>query len=398
VIPASTPYSGRRRFESIVVGLLLAALIVSFLQGWYWDHSTPPGGFGWFDQDLYTKAASQLGSFDLPSRDTFHYQMGYPLLGAIGYQVIASDPFMLVSLGLLLASATFGYLAVRAILGWHLAALFVVSLFAWDFVGRSFNSASELFVVPWNNQVPFFAVCFFFWVVAARVARAVPLTKGLTIAMGAITGVTIMTREEFALFLVPLLAFILWKLAASPAQWALCAGALVVMYLPQLILKAAVVGDVTSARGSRGYLERLTSYVDLKRLALNSIDVVFDSSFRGFDAGRKAILQATPWLWLAPFGLIAFVARRTESPPVKWFLIWSGIVFLFFLGGENVLLWKMRFHCVRYLTPGFPALHFGVVYSLKLAWEQVVRWRGTPDGGSSPTEGALPERAVDAAG
>lgn len=361
--------------ERVVVGLLLAALLSSFLYGWYGDGSTPPAGLGWADQNLYTLVANHLASFQLPPAGAFHYQMGYPLMGALGHQVVPSDPFMPVSLGLLLASATFGYLAVRSLLAWPFAALFLVSLFAWDLVGRSFTFASELFVVPWNNQVIFFAVCFYFWVIAARVAKGSPMTVPLAVAVGGVAGVSIMTREEMALFIVPLVAFILYRSKASPMLWALTGGVMVVAYLPHLLLKWAAVGDVASTARRRGYLQVLGDYIDPLRLGRNLVDVVFDSSLRGLAARRPAILQAAPWLWLAPIGLVMYLVSRAESLAVKVFLVWSGVVFLFYLGGENVSHHKMQFHCIRYLTPGFPALHFGVVYTLSRAWDWSARWR-----------------------
>lgn len=352
------------RTEAVVIGLLAVGLTVSFWYGWYWDRTKPVGGLGWADQTLYTTTAARLGSFDLPTAQSFHYQMGYPLLGALGYQVMPSNPFMPVSLSLLLATATFGYLAVRALLGWTLAALFVASLFAWDFVGRSLNFASELFVTPWNNQVLLFVFAFFFWVFAARVGSERTLSTPLIVAVGLVAGYGVATREETLLFIVPLVVLVLVRSKASVRGWMLCGSMMVLALLPHLLLKWAVVGDVTATGRRRDYAGFIETYLGIKRLARNAIDVVIHSSIRGEDFGRQALLQAAPWLWLAPIGLTVAMLDRSLDAAVKWFLVISGVVFLFYLAGENVSGQKLQFGCIRYLTPAFPALHFGVVYLL----------------------------------
>jgi len=46
-----------------------------------------------------------------------------------------------------------------------LASFLIILLFIWDLKGSTFNYPSELFIIPWNNQVPFFTFSYLFWLI-----------------------------------------------------------------------------------------------------------------------------------------------------------------------------------------------------------------------------------------
>jgi hypothetical protein len=357
---------------------LLVLLVGSFLYGWYLDPSKPTGGEGWADQSVYTRAAIDLGSGRLPREGAFHYQMLYPLMGAVGFQVMPSDPFMPVSLLLLLGSATFGYLAARHLLGWKWAVALVALIFAWDLHGRSFNYPSELFVVPWNNQVLFFALAFFFWLLTTQVSSERKASPWTFLVAGLVVGVTIGSREESVIFLVPLLLLYLVKSRADLRMWILCLGSMLAGYLPHVIIKALVLGDVADTGRNSSYLDVLGSYLSWDRLSRNWIDVLFDSSISGVEANRVALLEAAPWLWLSPLGVIAYLSDRTQRLTIKVFLVVSFALLIFYLAGENMSLEKLKFHCIRYITPSLIALNFAAVYAVvwgtsraRLIWDRI---------------------------
>ncbi len=75
----------RKYFAKYIIPLILFFLIsASFSYGWFFDNSHN-GGKRWADQSEYRRAAVKIAHFKLPKR--LHYQVGYPLLGAVGYYI-----------------------------------------------------------------------------------------------------------------------------------------------------------------------------------------------------------------------------------------------------------------------------------------------------------------------
>jgi len=348
--------------------ILFSALVGSFIYGWYFDPSTAGAADGWADQSLYSSAAADLSRGALPERGTLHYQMLYPLMGALGFLFLPSDPFLPVSFALFIGSAAFLFFAARHHLGWKWAITFVALVFVWDLHGRSFNYVSELFVVPWNNQAVFFSFGYFFWLLTTRMApEGRSVSHWIYLSSGLVTGVTIGSREESALFLVPLLVYFLVRSRAGLRMWTITLGSIFVGYLPHLIIKTLVLGNLGNTGRQASYLEALSRYMSFERLSANILDVLVSSSARGVEADRLALLEAAPWLWLTPLGLVLYLADRTQSPAVKVYLVASVALFLFYLAGENMSLGKLRFHCIRYITPALIGMNFAVIYAFAFA-------------------------------
>jgi hypothetical protein len=352
--------------ERVLLCVLLVALTASFVYGWNLDPSTA-GADSWADQGLYTRTATDLANWRLPEAGAFHYQVTYPLLGALGSFLFPNDPFLPISFVLFLGSAGFLYLGARPRIGWIWSAVFVIAVFAWDLVGRTFNYASELFVIPWNNQIAFFALAFFFWLLGNRIELPAVVPDWIFGVAGLITGITVGAREEMALFVLPLFGYVLVKTRASPARWAMGIGGAVAGYLPHLVIKVLVLGTAAGSGRQAGYLDLLTGYMSWDRLSINVLDVLVDSSARGLDADRVALLQAAPWLWLSPIGLALYLTVSNRDKPMQLFILVSVALCLFYLAGPNMSLQKLRFHCLRYIAPAFIALNFGTIYSLYFA-------------------------------
>jgi hypothetical protein len=287
------------------------------------------------------------------------------LLAAPSAWLWRDDPFWLTSYALLIGSAVLCYRAARTMLGPVLSSLFLLSMFVWDGHARSFAYVSELFAVPWNNQVVFFAFAFFFWLSTARRDR--PLTTPLLIAIGAVGGSLVTTREESVVFCLPMaIAFLVYKHAPLRA-WITGVVTAIVVALPGLVIKQHALGNVFSAgpgRREQSYSGTAHSYFSPANFARNLRDVVVDADFAKINARRDALFESSPWLWLGVVGIvIVFVSRRYHLLTKLWVAM-SLLLIAFYLSGGNVSAAKLKVHCIRYMTPGLIAVHFGVAVAI----------------------------------
>ena len=361
--------------------LLFLAVSASFFYGWIYDSSKPRGGMGAFDQTTYTKTAEIIASFQFPQkshyRDGFrfrlpnilHYQVGYPLLGALGYYVLPADPFLPISYLLLLGSFFFLFFAGRNIFSTPFMLLFLVLVFLWDLNTKTFYHPSELFNMPWNNQVTFFIFCYYFWLFCCFEEKGI--SNRLWIITALVSGYSVATREENIFFVIPLAISLLIANKCNYRVWLIFFGFFIIGYLPQLIVKYQVLGNVNaSGRMHRGkhlsYVALLSDYLSLDRLWVNSIDVLFNSSVRKLeDVRRLSILQSSPWLWLTPPAVFYFFIKQKRNNLLRIFILVSLSLFLFYLAGPNMSAQKLKYHCIRYVIPSFIAFNFVIVYMIQ---------------------------------
>jgi hypothetical protein len=356
----------RRDFIAIFILMLIAT--VSFIHGWYFDLSKPISGMGWADQTYYHRVAEKLASGLPLNAQDFHYQMGYSILGALATTIYTQHPFALVSGFLFLASTILIFRGASMYLKFPLAVGLVLLLFfRWGNV-RALYYTQEIFLIPWNNQVTFFTFALFFYLFALM-DKGKPLLPWLLVLSSFISGFAITTRLETSLFIVPLLAIILYK-QNNIKIGLICMLAFSLGAAPQFIIQYSYFSDVFSnVRPGRyhgsGYLEILQNYVDIDRLKRNLVEVIFNSSYsNSANVRRLALLQAAPWLYLAPIGLIALFLRR-DNLYLKIFLVASIMIFLFYLAGTNMAAHKLKFHCIRYITPSFIGLTLAVMYLIE---------------------------------
>jgi hypothetical protein len=132
-------------------------------------------------------------------------------------------------------------------------------------VGRrrqDLEHATEVFLTPWNNQVGFFAFALYFWLFSR--GRAAELPAWLFPTVGAVTGLTVATREEYLLFLFPLEAAFLIFARHRKRDLMTFVIAAVGGYLPQLLIKMGVTGELLSTArvtdGGASYTEKLAGY------------------------------------------------------------------------------------------------------------------------------------------
>lgn len=379
---------GALKRDNIILAVLLVALTASFYYGWFVDSSHPLGGIGWTDQTRYTHAAQLMFQGHFPTVKQLHYAPTYSLLGALGSVLSRNDPFWSISYALLIGSAVFVYRGAVALFGVWFAAILIVLLFAWDGLARTLNYPSEIFTVPWNNQMLFCAFAFFFWVYATRATG--PVSMRIVVAMGVVGGLLVTTREESVLFVVPLAVVYLLYRHAALAAWSWCAVAAFLAALPALIVKTAVLGSPFASGRTAGYSGTADHYFSVTRLWHNLSETIISANNASVEPHRTALFQASPWLWLAPVGLVIIFASRRFTPLMKW---WTGIsLFLiaFYLSGNNVSAAKLKFHCLRYMSPGYIALNLAVVVVLFEMWEFFARARN-----DAPAEIALEEPVGD---
>lgn len=363
-----------RTADNVVLGLLLAALTVSFYYAWFRDPSHEVGGFGWHDQTSYTETAQNLIGLHWPTYDELHYQPGYSILGAFGTLLSYDNPFWFVSYALLISSAIFCYRACRTRYNIAASALFLISMFVWDGRARSFGYVSELFAVPWNNQVLFFAFAFFFWLYTVR--RTAPVDTKYTIIIGALCGFVLITREEGIAFVAPLAAIYLIYRRTPLRTWLITGAAAFVVALPGLVIKWKALGSVFApgpGRRNGTYSGQASRYFSPGRVVTNVQEVLIDSGFAAKEAGRHALLESSPWLWLGFAGVIVVLVSRRFDGLTKAFVAVSLLLMVFYLSGNNVSAAKLKYHCLRYMSPAYISLHFGVIVALVEGWRAARR-------------------------
>lgn len=283
--------------------LIIIAVTSIFITGWFFDTSRPIAGYSWADQSTYTHASQALSDGKLPSKNDMHFAIGYPLLGALGGFIGGAERFAVASFVLFIASILLCYFAAEKLMGKLWALGFVALLLTWDGVARTMHFVPDLFMTPWNNQVLFFAMSFFFWALAIKKPK-----KGdwrMPAVAAVVAGLSILTREETALFVLPLLAAYLFVLKAEWKIWFMSLFIVLLCFLPQLYVKYQVFGSLSESGHDDSYSQTAKKYFSFSQLKKNTWETLIDSKhYSEVEAKRPALLQVAPWLWIAPIGLL----------------------------------------------------------------------------------------------
>lgn len=339
-----------------------------FVYGWFFDSSHPRGGSGWADQSLYRAVTERFINGDLPKPGQLHYAVGYSLIGVIGSLLVPSYPFLAVSYALLMGSAVLCYLAAKKLIGVRWSLIFIFLLFFFYSGASSIQHAPELFFVPWNNQVLFFAFAFYFWILSTRAQENFHLGWKLPVIASGVAGITISTREESLFFIIPLLLTYLFLSKQRLKIWLICLCVLSLLFLPQAITKHAVLGSVLKTGGTRTYSQTKGEYLRPDLLIRNTKETIVDSKNNG---GRPALLQAAPWLIISPIGMGILLLGKKWPLGVKVFTVVSVGLLMFYLSGANMSAHKLKFNCLRYIAPSFIILNFATVVVLREGWQRI---------------------------
>ncbi|TXG76632.1 hypothetical protein E6P97_03190 [Patescibacteria group bacterium] len=191
-------------------------------------------------------------------------------------------------------------------------------------------------------------------------------------AAGAVAGLTLLTREETLIFMLPLLAGFLWFSKATLKHWFVASAVMGLCFLPQVVVKYQVMGTVTSSGHDSSYTQTLDKYLVPSQLYRNTWETLIDSKHFGEpQASRPALLQAAPWLWIAPLGVVVILASRRYPMPLKWFVLVSVGLMVFYLSGSNMSAQKLQFHCLRYISAGLIMLNLAVVVVCKEGYDKI---------------------------
>lgn len=343
------------------VALVVVYITVLFIYGYFFDKSHSIDGSGWADQDLYKATVDNLIQFKLPTVGQLHFAIGYPLLGVFGYLFSPNHPFAVVSYMLMLSSALFCFSAAKKLIGRNWALFFVFLTFVFYLGIKSIQYAPEVFFVPWNNQVLFFAFSFFFWLLVTQTQKNRP---ALYVLASVVSGVSIMTREESVIFVVPLLIAYLYLTKVNWKKLLVCAVILLISLAPQAIVKQKVLGSATRGGNDRSYGTVSEKYLKPSLFVRNMKEVVVYSG-RDENVRRPALLQAAPWLLISPFGFLLILLGRKWPLGLKIFVVISAGLFIFYISGANMSAKKLKFNCLRYIAPSFIMLNFTTVVAIK---------------------------------
>lgn len=353
--------SHKKRLQTYGPILLIIIAVTSiFIVGWFLDTSRPVAGHSWADQSTYTQASQSLSRGKLPSQVDMHFAIGYPLLGTLGGFIEGTQRFIVASYVLFIASILLCYFAAEKLMGKLWALGLVALLLTWDGVAATMHFVPDLFITPWNNQVLFFAMSFFFWALAIKKPKKSDWR--MPVAAAVVAGVSILNREETALFVVPLLVAYLFISKFQWKIWIMSLFIVLLCFLPQLYAKYQVFGSLTESGHDDSYGQVVKKYFSFHQLEKNTWETLIDSKYYGeADAKRPALLQVAPWLWIAPIGLLILLMSKKYPIGVKIFVIVCSLLILFYLSGANMSAQKLQFHCLRYISAGLIVLNLGVI-------------------------------------
>lgn len=346
--------------------VVLVLMTVSFLYGWYFDRTFPHAGKGMTDQALYRGILEQLKNGNLPSSGQLHYTIGYSLLGLLPSFLLPQDPFVIVSYLLLLGTIVFAFLSVKKLLGSYWALAFTLLLIYWPGSARSLVFLPEVFAIPWNNQALIFCFAYFLWLLTNKISS--PASWRLILISAFIAGYTFLVREEAILFVLPLMGSFLYLTKANLKKWVVAGLIIILCFTPQLLIKQYVLGSITSSGritkrgGTLGYSQIKDRYLQPELLSRNVKQTIVDSNGVG---NRLSLLQAAPWLILGFVGSTIIIFSKKYPRGLKYFVLVSGGLGVFYLSGDNMSAVKLQFHCLRYISPAFLALNLGVIVSIR---------------------------------
>ena len=341
--------------------ILLFLLNASFFYGVFIDKSVPFQGIGWADQSLYTDTVTSLKSFNLPSQHQLQYAIWYPLLGVLGSIFTHNYPFLLVSYFLYILSAIFVFIAFKNLSTPRWALAFCTMLFYWQGTVRCLYYPSEIFFIPWNNQVLFFSYAFFLWIFTCKIGK-LPSNNLLTV-ISFVSAISIGSREESVLFILPLLFAFLVLNRVNFKKYLLVIILMCTFISPQIIAKYNAFSSILNTARQDSYNTILTKkYFQIDQLKRNVNEVLIDSSRSKVPIfQRKALFQASPWLWLSIFGFIYIFFKKKYTIALKIYILMSFFLLTFYLSGVNMSAQKLAYHCIRYITPSLIAMNLSIV-------------------------------------
>ena len=178
-----------------VAGISTATFVISYLL-----HGQNPivenNWFGWWDQSQYLLIARNLAQFTIvPSQ--YLYGLGYPILGALFYNLYPTNPFLIPNLLMYLLTSWVYLHIVRQYLSEELSFLTIL-LMLWA------TQLTTFFVVPWNNSIAIVGMGILIYL--GSVVREIRWTHSIII--GLVIGWVFAARYVDVFFLLPVTLYI----------------------------------------------------------------------------------------------------------------------------------------------------------------------------------------------
>jgi hypothetical protein len=372
LIPSSTGKSRDRTANATIATVACLTVLVAVYASQYFSHPVlpgkslihPEGWWGWLDQGNYLKSARAfaIASF---SPDAHWFPLGYSLLAVPFVRVAQNHAFFFPD------CVCF---ATTAVLWERLARIFKFPvLIAWALFAGSLlidPRLFEAFVIPWNTTSVAAYVYFALYLVIRKPGFS-PLIMALC---GACAALVLVTRPSDVFLFIPISMAMLFRLITehdwrSASSLACVVGAVfAAIVFAFLMLHLFIYGPQLSAYMS---YSRAVGF-DFRPLA-EKLYAFFIDPIPLYGQG-EAILHRSPWLLLAPFGLIT----------ICWHFAWRGVL-LTAVVLVNVITYTayvdldpisiFKYGNIHYFKLSFPILLLAVTYGLLAVWRN---WRLVP--------------------
>jgi hypothetical protein len=353
--------------------LVLAVTLVWYVAAYLlndspsWSAGGEPGWLTWWDQSQYHKAAGELAHGELRPNV---YWFGYPALGAIFYQVLPRQPFLVPDLAMVLAIVAIFYAAGRLYMS-RIEAVLLVYMFIW------FDSflRDVCLVVPWNTLPAYTA---FFVSIYLLILRPAPPRVGHFILCALLAGLAMVARptEIAALGLIyaPALARLGgWKQRAMAAGWfgaIVAGGAAVTLLLNEHLYHA--LGSPYIA-GERGKIQAANYGLKAYQFFCDSVFLTGDGALPAGTRPPSLFSRYPEFLFLLP-GLVFLL--RTRGWAAWGFVLASAFTLGFYLlyvpFDDPPYAWSYnQWHYVGWI---FPWLGLATYLTFRKAWGSGRRW------------------------
>lgn len=312
------------------------------------------GWWAWADQFSYWASAKELVLGRITA-ESYHYPLGYPLLGALAWRLMPTHAFFLPNLLLVVAAAFAAWQVAR---GWLDRRLVVLSALA--FVGWHGDVLALTQIVPWNTIAT-----------QATLLAGAAVLVGSTgprsvIALTLLAMLTYLTRPSDAACFAPLLVWSVLRLPTLRQQLILGAGGvagIAVVVVAVILLNHAVFGTRDTP------YERMTwqaigffSYPVLHKVYWLFVD---GGSF--FGETDPALLFRYPWLFLVVPGAVYWVRRQGMVAAAV--LATVGLNWMLYVNYNDFLPSSIfRYSLIHYLTWAFAPLFALAVAGLWCGW------------------------------
>ncbi len=345
-----------------VPALLLAAVGLLYVWAYFADPMNPGGSppeqrvgwWSWFDQYRYLQSAADLARGRI-APETYHYPLGYPLLGALGGRVVPGHPFLLPNLALVLASAFFGWRLARRWFGPAASLL----------LGAAFIAAHAALirltmVIPWNTLPLQAAFLGGLWLtLEGRGRRSLLALAGLASA-------AYWVRPSDAACFAPLLVFATLRLPDWRARigGGLAGAALVAASVAAVAaINQSVFGDWRTpyermSLANIGFLSYPTTY----KLYWTFVDG--ETFFGEYGA---ALLFRYPWLFAALPGLVWWLRRDGAAAVAAVAAVLLNLA-LYVSYNDFLPSGLFRFSLVHYISWTFVPLWLVAAGALAAGW------------------------------